>query len=63
MIKMHNPDLIKNCDMYEDIYNKGMLMGYGNYRDIITSGDYGIPKSKERYKWLQKICATKGINI
>lgn len=50
-------------DMYEDIYNKGMLMGYGNYRDIITSGDYGIPKSKERYKWLQKICATKGINI
>lgn len=49
--------------MYEDLYSHGMMMGYGNYKDIVTSGDYGIPKDYRRYAWLQQKCKAKGIDI
>lgn len=50
-------------DIYEDIYNKGMLMAVWNYKDIITSGDFGVPKDGKRYKWLRKLCSKRGIDI
>ena len=50
-------------DIYEDIYSKGMLMAYHNYKDLVLSGDYGMPITKDRYKWLKKLCAAQGIEI
>lgn len=50
-------------DMYEDLFTKGMIMGYYNYKDIVTSGDYDVPISKERQKWLVDICAKHGVTI
>ena len=50
-------------DIYEDIFSKGMLMAYFNYKDLVLSGDYGMPITKDRYKWLKKLCAAQGIEI
>ncbi|MCM1185999.1 MAG: hypothetical protein NC251_05620 [Lachnoclostridium sp.] len=46
--------------MYDELLAKGMTMGVGNYIDIITSGDYGIPKNENKAKELRKIAADKG---
>lgn len=50
-------------EMFEDLFTKGMIMGHYNYKDIVTSGDYGVPVSKAKVKWLKKICAKNGTNI
>lgn len=46
--------------MYDELVAKGMIMGVGNYIDIITSGDYGIPKNENKAKELRKIAADRG---
>lgn len=46
--------------MYEDLIAHDMIMGLGNYIDIITSGDYGVLKNEKRAKELQHIGAEKG---
>lgn len=46
--------------MYEELIAKGMIMGLGNYIDIITSGDFGIPKNEQRAKELRQIGADRG---
>lgn len=46
--------------MYEELLRANMLMGLGNYIDIITSGDYGVPKNEKRAKELRQLGADKG---
>lgn len=48
-------------DMYEELLEQDMIMGISNYIDIITSGDYGVPKNKKRAKELELIGAQKGL--
>lgn len=55
--------ILAAADMYEDILSNGMFMAWENYKDIITSGDYGIKPDQEKYKWLKKICAERGESI
>lgn len=47
--------------MYEDLISHNMFMGLGNYIDIITSGDYGVPKNEKRAQELCYLGAEKGI--
>lgn len=46
--------------LYDELVAKGMIMGVGNYIDIITSGDYGIPKNENKAKELRQIAADRG---
>lgn len=46
--------------MYEELIQKNMLLGLGNYIDIITSGDYGVPKNEKRARELRQMGADHG---
>lgn len=46
--------------IYEDLISKNMVMGIGNYIDILTSGDWGIPKNEKRADELEYIAASRG---
>ena len=50
-------------DMYEDLYSKGMMMAPYNYRNIVTSGDYNVPKSNARNEWLTEMCQEHNIDL
>lgn len=47
--------------LYEDLIAHGMYMGVGNYIDIITSGDYGVPKNEKRARELKYLAAEHGM--
>ncbi len=46
--------------IYDYLLANNMIMGLGNYIDIITSGDYGIPKNEEKARQLRYLGAEKG---
>lgn len=46
--------------IYEELIEQNMIMGISNYIDIITSGDYGIPKNEKRARELEVIGAENG---
>lgn len=46
--------------MYDELIAKNMIMGIGNYIDIITCGDYGVPKDEKKARELRHIGAEKG---
>jgi len=46
--------------MYEDQFSKGMFMGAGNCIDILTSGEWGIPKDEARVKRIRRMAADAG---
>lgn len=46
--------------MYEDLMYKGLFLVRMNYKDLITSGDYGIEPDAKRLKWLKKIVKEDG---
>lgn len=50
----------KAIEMYEDLIAHNMMMGVGNYIDIITSGDFGIPKDEKKAEELMNLAASKG---
>lgn len=50
----------KAITMYEDLIARNMMMGVGNYIDIITSGDFGIPKNEKKAEELMRLAADKG---
>ena len=51
------------AELYEDIYSKGLCMAICNYKDIITSGDYGITPDQNKYNILKTFCHQRGISI
>lgn len=47
--------------MYEELISRDLLfLVIGNYLDIITSGDYGVPKNMQRAMELKRMAADKG---
>ena len=48
------------CAMYEELLAEGMTMGAGNYIDILTSGDYGIPKNEKKADEVRRLAADHG---
>lgn len=46
--------------MYEELIAHDMFLGIGNYINIITSGDYGVPKNEKRARELRYLAAEKG---
>lgn len=46
--------------MYEDLISKGLVLGAGNYINILTSGDWGVPKNERRAAEIERIAAEKG---
>lgn len=46
--------------IYEELISKNMIMGIGNYIDILTSGDWGIPKNEKRAAELEELAADMG---
>lgn len=47
-------------DMYEELVQNNVILGLANYVDIITSGDYGIPKNEKRAQELRQFGADRG---
>lgn len=47
--------------MYEGIIAAGSVLGISNLINIITSGDFGMPKNERRAKELQHIGAERGV--
>lgn len=46
---------MKALDLYEKVLEQGMTMGVGNMVDIVSSGDYGIPKDEaKRMEYVKK---------
>ncbi|MGN0427602.1 MAG: tetratricopeptide repeat protein [Agathobacter sp.] len=52
---------MKACQVYEECIQDGMMMGLGNYVDIVSSGDYGIPKDEVKKTQLFCYGAEKGL--
>lgn len=52
---------VKACQVYEECIQNGMMMGLGNYADIVTSGDYGMPKDETKKTQLYYYAAEKGL--
>ncbi len=47
--------------LYEGIIASGSVLGISNLINIITSGDYGMPKDERRAKELRHIGASRGV--
>lgn len=47
--------------LYEGIIASGSVLGISNLINIITSGDYGMPKNEKRAKELRHIGASRGV--
>lgn len=54
---------ITAAKMYEDQFSRGVFIGWGNYMDIFTCGDYSIPKDEKRAKSVLQIAADAGYPI
>lgn len=50
-------------DMYDQCIANGIAMGIGNYIDIVTSGDYGIPVQEEKARQLRHIGADMQVGL
>lgn len=50
----------KAISMYEELIDRNMMMGVSNYIDIITSGDYGVPKNEKKADELMQLAAERG---
>ena len=50
----------KAASMYEELIGRNMMMGVSNYIDIITSGDYGVPKNEKKAQELIQLAADRG---
>ncbi len=51
---------LKAIPMYDELIDRGLTMCLGNYIDIITSGDYGVPKNEQKARELRRVGAEKG---
>ena len=47
--------------LYEGIISTGSVLGISNLINIITSGDFGLPKNEKRAKELRHIGASRGV--
>lgn len=54
--KLHEWTL-KAIPLYENLIAHGVMMGLGNYIDIVRSGDNGIPQNEEKARQLEQIGA------
>lgn len=48
------------CKLYDELLAEGMTMGAGNYIDILTSGDYGMPKNEKKAEEVRRLAADHG---
>ncbi len=50
----------KAASMYDELIHENMIMGVPNYIDILTSGDYGVPKNEKKAQEIMQLAADKG---